>query len=1265
MSKSVFFSVFWSILFVWNFYAQSWKDLAKDKRINFYDVVHYAEMQFKAEGIRPNGLGESEYNEFLRWRYLNEYKYYPTGDRTKEDPLFLKHAWEGYLHQTPGIYLRPINTTGWEELGPRTIDSITWHYSAGLGRVTDIYSLTPDTLFLTSEAGGLWKSTDGGQTWSPKSDVLIASGAHAIAVNPFNHNKMYMDVRNPGNYYSYGVYRSDDGGETWYESNFNPANVGYGGLGDDFSIFTIRCHPFIDSLIFIGTNRGLYISHDDLQTWTRIYTIFDNTSYAEIYSIAFHPTDTNTVYIVDDVWNADRSKIYISHDLGQTWNTSNQLIDGNNDPNDKALFLDTSPDCPDCVFAASDKGVWKSTDQGQNFTFLAKPNMSFYTGFAVNKNDADNMIYGYVDIMATNDGGINWQQVTHWSLGNTNGGYNSSNFMQELLHATDYVHADLHPAKYQNGSFYIGTDGFMCKSSDGGNNWEILSFGTGIRENYRLGLCQGNREVIMNGSQDNGGSYRCEDGWVEITGGDGMESVVIPLNDKAFIGSYQFGSIYRTFDGGIDVQGITPAGSDQAYWVAPLAFDPKNQMTIYSFRKGVWKSEDFGDTWTKLSADIFGSNSWDNIHNAEIARNNTQIMAVSNYEHIKKSTDGGVTFTDIQNGLPNYFIRDIAFAPHDDNVMLVTYAELFHPAEKIFISTNGGNSWQNITYNLNNIPVHSVVVDHTPEHRIYAGTELGVFYKNFNDTTWLPLQNGMPKVKIAELEINEASNELFASTWGRGLWRIKIPGRENYPEIAKINISNPPTLSMPKETMEQYVTAYINYSGSLNSVKVKYSLNSYDMAQSMNMSLVSGNRWVSDEPLPDGNAGDKIYFLVEAVGANNDTTRTYAYMYTLRPFEYCDASGSTNPTDLYITETKITDTFNNQVVLDNTTANDLYHYYDLPVTDLIAGATYQIYISSTPVWHENDYAVWIDYNHDAEFTDDERVVFAPDNDGSVQVNFTVPSSAQKNQILRMRVRLGNHGTDPQACGTAFGEVEDYAVKVVTDTISPVPHVNPLPDIQSECPINTLTPPTANDNVDGTITATTNVNLPINTPGTTTVTWTYTDAAGNTTTQTQNVIYTPIDNTVSQNGYTLTANASGTQYTYHWGDCSNGFAPVPGATEQNFTPTQDGYYAVQISNGECTVTSDCIHVTGLKNVLLTRYGISIYPNPTPNKITIRFTGKYQMADGSLFDLSGKLIEHRVLNGPEAILDMTRFAPGVYWLNLQINDNKMSIRLIKRP
>jgi hypothetical protein len=236
--------------------------------------------------------------------------------------------------------------------------------------------------------------------------------------------------------------------------------------------------------------------------------------------------------------------------------------------------------------------------------------------------------------------------------------------------------------------------------------------------------------------------------------------------------------------------------------------------------------------------------------------------------------------------------------------------------------------------------------------------------------------------------------------------------------------------------------------------------------------------------------------------------------------------------------------------------------------------------------------------------------------------------------------------------------------IIDDTTNPTPDLANLPDVNSECEVTSLTAPTATDNCAGSITATHNVTLPITTQGTTVVTWTYDDGNGNSITQNQNVIITPIDNSVSQNNFTLTANATGA-YTYQWGDCSNGFVAIAGETGQSFTPTQDGDYAVEISNGTCSVTSNCINITGLVISDIAKLeGIKIYPNPSTGLFTIEFDKQDIHANLKIVDITGKVLIQKNLHRYKTKIDMQRFSKGVYILQIQKDKQIINVNIIKK-
>ena len=155
-----------------------------------------------------------------------------------------------------------------------------------------------------------------------------------------------------------------------------------------------------------------------------------------------------------------------------------------------------------------------------------------------------------------------------------------------------------------------------------------------------------------------------------------------------------------------------------------------------------------------------------------------------------------------------------------------------------------------------------------------------------------------------------------------------------------------------------------------------------------------------------------------------------------------------------------------------------------------------------------------------------------------------------------------------------------------------------------------------------------------------------------------VIITPIDNTVSQTDITLTATAG--SYTYQWVDCNNGNAPISGESNQGFTPDTDGSYAVEVSNGTCTVTSDCIDmiVLGITDEL-SDLGISVYPNPITDRLIID-KGENREIQIEILDNSGKLIISKTAKRKITSIDLSGYTPGVYFINLT-NDE---IRTVKR-
>lgn len=981
-----------------------------DPSYNVYDVVNEAESYFQNIDIKKKGSGWKKYQ---RWLFENEPKFYPSGDRMQVDPHYASKAYKNFLKTNPSAQ-KSIFESEWEELGPYYIEEVTGHYAVGLGRVESFYiDDDPNIIYLGSRSGGFWKTSNGGESWSNTTDDLIATGVNTIAVNPNDSNKILINVRNSDNGTTHGIYYSIDGGDTWNVTNFNPENLNWGGLGTNDRINLIKYHPSIPNLVFIATSKGLYRSSDNLLTWQMFGSGWDNFS-----QIDFHPTNSSIIYASKT--NNDL-KIYISTDAGITFNTSGSIegfSNGNIITNNSNIKISISGDCENCIYIGSSDGIWKSSDLGDNFDLISGTyidEISNYGAFAVSDVNSDVILYGDIDTHMSFDGGANFEKTTFWAQGNSN--YDQTG---------TYVHADLRGAVCKDGVFWVNTDGLLCKSEDNGLTWEIFE-GQSIRENYNLGVSQSNHYRTISGSQDNGTSIKTENNWIEFYGADGMEGIIHPLNDDWMIGSVQFGGKRRTKDGGItqDSGGSLENGA----WIAPLFFHPNDQMKIYALGDKVTVSQDFGSTWTDLGTP-FGLT--ESINYATIAENNSNIIAVTRGSQIKLSMDGGLTFSSINSNLPDNYITDVVFDPNNDDIIVVTYGSYNANNNKVFISYNLGSAWENITYNLGNLPVRSVVVDHTENSNIYLGTEIGVYKKAMSSQTWELYSQGLPNMSILELDIVYGSNTLRAATWGRGLWEYSLDGRLDYPSILTSEITNPPTDNSPKEGFEQYVSSEIIYDGNLNNVYLKWSLNEPIFDNTINMSNIEDNYWISDVSIPNHPVGSKIFFKVYAEGNNEEITETYKFMYEVKANIYCTPSMDCSYGDgLQLFQL---------AGINNSSECEGYGDFTSLSTDLEQGGQYDLTVTTG---YGNQYlSVWVDFNDDLEYTSDELIlenyIIAEGEEAgefTETINVLIPENASiGNHLMRAKTNWSGPVSNDACATSTYGETEDYLVNIIDSSL---------------------------------------------------------------------------------------------------------------------------------------------------------------------------------------------------------------------------------------
>ena len=260
------------------------------------------------------------------------------------------------------------------------------------------------------------------------------------------------------------------------------------------------------------------------------------------------------------------------------------------------------------------------------------------------------------------------------------------------------------------------------------------------------------------------------------------------------------------------------------------------------------------------------------------------------------------------------------------------------------------------------------------------------------------------------------------------------------------------------------------------------------------------------------------------------------------------------------------------------------------------------------------------------------------------------------------------GTFPLGSTTVTWTVTDDAgntatadqIVTVEDNLAPTVDSNNLADVTVECELTSLTVPTATDACDGSITGVSDAVFPIDND--TVVVWTYTDASGNVTTQNQNILITGINIGVSVSGITLTSDNSNAD-TYQWINCADN-SVIANASQQSFTPTANGDYAVIVTQENCTDTSDCESITtvGLEENILSN--ITLYPNPNDGHFHLNFGKTLSEVNVYITDLQGRVVKSEQLNNVSNYEFNINSSAGSYLVEVTTGKYRQTLRVVKQ-
>ncbi len=698
--------------------------------------------------------------QFKRWEYYMEPRVSPSGDLSLPGTTFQR--FNEYLESNPTAMAqhnasvsRTASSSAWSFVGPTGAPT-----GSGAGRLCCI-RFEPgntNTIYVGAAAGGLWKSTDAGQTWICLTDFLASIGCSDIAIDPNNTNILYLGTgdNDAGDSPSIGVMKSIDGGITWNTTGlvFSPAlNKRVGKLLID---------PTNSNIIYAATSGGVYKTTDAGINWYLMTSL--NTMDME-----FKPGDPNTIY-------SCRVSLFKSTNGGVTWT---QVITGLPQSNIiSRMAIAVSPAAPNNVYVVAahsgsyaSEGVYLSTNSGNSFVAQSgNPNLLgwdpnggdtdgqgwYDLAIAVDPANANTVIVGGVNTWRSNDAGVNWLLDSHWYGG---GG-------------APYVHADCHDIIFDPvaaGTYFIGCDGGIFKTSDDGASFSDLSNNLCIAQIYRGGVSGTTAGTMISGHQDNGTNVKVGANYFSGLGGDGMDCFIDRTNDNNMFGELYYGDFYRSNNGGINWSGITTGTPGNGDWVTPWEQDPVNPNILYSGFDQLYKSTNQGNSWSVVRTQGFGV-----VKDIEVAPSNTQYIYISTGTSLYRSTDGGINFTFISGALSGLSISRVAVSPYDANKIWVSVSG-YTANSKVFFSTNGGTTFTNISYGLPNLPANCVVVvPGTSSDAVYVGMDVGVYYRDNSSPTWQPFFTNLPNAPVFDLDVFLPSMKLTAFTYGRGVWEASI-----------------------------------------------------------------------------------------------------------------------------------------------------------------------------------------------------------------------------------------------------------------------------------------------------------------------------------------------------------------------------------------------------------------------------------------------------------------------------------------------------------
>ncbi len=716
----------------------------------------------------------------------------------------------------------------WESLGPMPMQSKTFagvDFGNVTGRITAVavHPSNPSTILVGGATGGIWKSTDDGRFWKAVSDSAPALASSDIAFAPSNPSILYaatgeadsadLEFRpssSMGIYLGAGLMKSVDGGDSWTRVD------AAGQLPPNSILSRVVVHPQDPSKVLVGvyvwqevaTNKGrvggAYRSTDGGVTFTRTFSL-------SVSDLVRDPASPDAVFAAFGVTGGcsscpDASGVYRSTDFGQTWTPS--LVPTTPGATFKSptgnIKLGVARTSPTVVYASvldttdahDGGGIFRTGDGGATWQKVGvHPAMcpgagglnqcSYDHAILPSPSKPDVVYFGAIDLFKSTDGGQSWVRLTDvYGSGST-------------IHPDQHAFA-IHPSAPD--TVLIGNDGGFYTTTDGGTTFQSFNDTLNLGQFNGVALDPVDPNFAMGGTQDNGNlRFTGTLVWSDRTGGDGGFNLIRQDDPTYILNGNFYASMNYSTDKGERFRSVDPSSTalqaDKMAFYPPCVAAPTAPSSVFFGTQRVWVNTTFGsqkDKWTPLSPTPVAASAG-RLYALAVAGDGTKVIWAGTATELLYSEDGGATFT-TRTGVPPAIVTHVELASADGLAAYVTFGGFTGsvPSQHVFKTVDGGKTFTNISANLPDAPVLSLAANPADPAELFAGTDVGVFRSTNGGVSWTSFNQGLPNAPVTSLAFHKKTGSLYASTYGRGVYRISSSGGASLPPSADFEASPDP-----------------------------------------------------------------------------------------------------------------------------------------------------------------------------------------------------------------------------------------------------------------------------------------------------------------------------------------------------------------------------------------------------------------------------------------------------------------------------------------